>query len=916
MLLVMAFATNVLHAQNTQIRFTGTVTNNNGEVLTDATVVFEPVRSAHTKPSGQPITATNNNGYAVSLPDTSLYRITVSRIGYKKSVKITERGIKEQKIDFILQNNAEINEVVVTAAQTNTKHESIVRSAMEHLQPTSIADLTELLPGGFAKDPNMGAANTIAMRETGAMNAYGQSATNNNYGTSALGTLFVVDGAPISTDANMQYSPLSSTQSTTTGTSAEDSRNTTNRGVDMRSIGTDDIENVEVVQGIPSAEYGNLTSGMVLIKKIRRATPVIVRLKADGYSKLFGIGKGIDLSKHNTHYNSHILNIDLGWLDSKVDPTNNLENYKRITASARYTRQKDRNKFQSAIDYTGTFDKSKTDPNLNYGRIDDYQSNYSRVMLTNNLHLKKFERWSFDVNTSASIQFDRLKQTRLVAPQRYGIVPTGYGEGEQEAHAVFGEYVASYLCDGKPFCASISTKAKRTITRNDNNYIMFGTQWDYAKNFGNGQVYDMERPLSLTGWTSRPRKYSDIPALQNLSAYAELNREFPIKKNTFKLTAGVRLNTLPGLNSKFDMAGKFYADPRVNLSFQAKEIGDVKLIVNAGFGLTTKMPTLNYLYPDKSYSNFNSLVYYDQENPTENSKFVVTTFVQDPTNYNLKPARNQKWELSLAAYYGNGGNATVKLFYEKMNDGFRYSNVYNAYSYNKYSDKSMTDYKECSTLDGYTQVTNGSKIIKQGVELTLNFGRIKAIQTAVNVTGAWFRTQYLNSQPMFESVSGVIDDTTISSQFVGLYDWNDGKINQRANTNITFDTQIPKFSLIFTTSVQTVWFISTKTMWKNGTPVAYISAADGKMHEFDEQSAKDAYLQQLVKTYNADLFKTFTVPMSTLVNLKVTKSIGKNLKLSMFANKILDYLPTYTANGRIIRRSASPYFGMEANIYL
>jgi hypothetical protein len=338
--------------------------------------------------------------------------------------------------------------------------------------------------------------------------------------------------------------------------------------------------------------------------------------------------------------------------------------------------------------------------------------------------------------------------------------------------------------------------------------------------------------------------------------------------------------------------------------------------VNAGFGLTTKMPTLNYLYPDKSYSNFNSLVYYDQENPTENSKFVVTTFVQDPTNYNLKPARNQKWELSLAAYYGNGGNATVKLFYEKMNDGFRYSNVYNAYSYNKYSDKSMTDYNELRTLDGYTQVTNGSKIIKQGVELTLNFGRIKAIQTAVNVTGAWFRTQYLNSQPMFESVSGVIDDTTISSQFVGLYDWNDGKINQRANTNITFDTQIPKFSLIFTTSVQTVWFISTKTMWKNGTPVAYISAADGKMHEFDEQSAKDAYLQQLVKTYNVDLFKTFTVPMSTLVNLKVTKSIGKNLKLSMFANKILDYLPTYTANGRIIRRSASPYFGMEANIYL
>ena len=61
----------------------------------------------------------------------------------------------------------------------------------------------------------------------------------------------------------------------------------------MRSISTDDIESVEIVRGIPSAEYGNLTSGLVNIKRIRKSTPFTARFKADEYSKLFSVGKGI-----------------------------------------------------------------------------------------------------------------------------------------------------------------------------------------------------------------------------------------------------------------------------------------------------------------------------------------------------------------------------------------------------------------------------------------------------------------------------------------------------------------------------------------------------------------------------------------------------------------------------------------------
>ena len=109
-----------------------------------------------------------------------------------------------------------------------------------------------------------------------------------------------------------------------------------------------------------------------------------------------------------------------------------------------------------------------------------------------------------------------------------------------------------------------------------------------------------------------------------------------------------------------------------------------------------------------------------------------------------------------------------------------------------------------------------------------------------------------------------------------------------------------------------MWMIRTKQMWKNGTPMVDISSEDGLLHAYTEDSQDDPYLMQLVRTYNEDQFKPFTVPMSMLINLKMTKEIGKYMRLSFFANKILDYLPDYTANGKVIRRNASPYFGVEA----
>ncbi len=70
-----------------------------------------------------------------------------------------------------------------------------------------------------------------------------------------------MDGIPMSNDAGMTYN-----SGTTVGNNIS-----LNRGVDMRTMPTDEIASVEIQQGIPSVEYGDLTSGLIKIKRKEEA---------------------------------------------------------------------------------------------------------------------------------------------------------------------------------------------------------------------------------------------------------------------------------------------------------------------------------------------------------------------------------------------------------------------------------------------------------------------------------------------------------------------------------------------------------------------------------------------------------------------------------------------------------------------
>ena len=47
---------------------------------------------------------------------------------------------------------------------------------------------------------------------------------------------------------------------------------------------------------------------------------------------------------------------------------------------------------------------------------------------------------------------------------------------------------------------------------------------------------------------------------------------------------------------------------------------------------------------------------------------------------------------------------------------------------------------------------------------------------------------------------------------------------------------------------------------------------------------------------------------------EVTKNFGRWMKVALFVNRMIDYMPDYTTNsGMKVRRTSKPYFGMEMN---
>lgn len=934
--------TETILAQNNKLRITGTVIDS---------LDNKPVEMAIISIVDLGIWSRSNEKGEFFLENVPAGKHTIRfyLLGYKEIniTKFINSDINDW-IQILQPSSLSLGEVTVTATENKLGSVSTIGSeAIEHIQPKSLTDVFQLLPGQITENPSLSTPGQIKLREIP------ESEIKSNY-NNALGTLIIVDGAPISNDANMQ-----TYQGTNSGNmSATAASNTVGRGTDLRDISADNLESVEVIKGVPSAEYGNLTSGVVLVKTKIGEQPWTVKGKADPNTKMGSIYKGLKLR-------SGIINAGIDYAQAYDDIRKKHEGYKRLTGSVAYanTFNLGSKPLDLNIRLSGyrTIDDTKSDPQLKK----DERVKSSQKGLRWGVEGKWMLRKSWITNLEYSFSGDYALNEEYVKKEQVlstGAVPypTSYEDGMFEEQYLPGVYYSEYTIEGKPynFFAKVKGNWSRQFFEQTLNTVKIGVDISVSGNNGQGMEYDVTRPpMSNLTNSTRPRSPKEIPSLKNYSSFIEDKLIQPIGTTELTLQAGVRL-------TKVQPGGYFSAEPRINTSFEIlnRKNNDLfdHLSINFGYGLASKMPTLSYISPDKAYIDDISLNYLDGDN----SLAVITTKVIDRTNPDLKPARSTKKELGLSF---NIQKVSVSLtgYYEKLRNGFSYSSVPYISTYTKFTvdgagkmpefENGKVYYHENgnrleaasstnTTIYTYAAPTNNEALTKKGIEYIVNIGKINAINTSFVIDGAWLWQESYNTQPTYMTIS-----TTLNGEvypYMAIMPANDKTTRQRINTNIRMITHIPQLKMVASLTSQIVWNNRFKYSWEdeNGNSLVYYKDADGNrvygdaalkdmeatryvdpiafidksgsIHEWKKEYSTDSRYQAMVSTYaQSYYFVEERLPPLVQFNLRLTKEFSRNLTLAFMANNFLKINPLTKSNrdSSLVRRNTSFYFGAEIN---
>ena len=828
-----------------------------------------------------------------------------------------------------------LNEVVVTAVEGGeiSSSSKISAQTIEHVQPSSLKDVMQLLPGSITANPSLTSTNQLSIRDIG------------NTASNIAGTALILDGASVSNDSNMQM--LSS--GTAMNSESQNVASTAGGGVDARQVATDNIESVEVIRGIPSAEYGNLTSGIVIVKTKAGRTPLEAKFKADPFSKLAWAGKGFNLRGGGA------VNLGFDWSQSYADQRQHYKGYERITATAAYS-----NILATGTEHPVTLNAHLTfHSNINNYRYDPQMAEMGNIYknrdiggslaVNGNVRLGGWLN-QLDYALSATVARQVDDHSDLVHSPN-GVVTYSRENGLALGRIFNQRYRSSYRIEGVPINLYLQLKTGHYFRWSDTRYtnLKLGVDYRMDDNRGEGFTYDENNPpQSLTAQTTRPRSYKDIPALHNLSAFAEARTAWQFGSTSLRSEVGVRLSNLFLNKEKAKQSSFMVAEPRINLEyiFLNRDNNSVfdKLSVTGGFGISNKMPTLSYLYPNTAYFDAVSL---NRVGSGENASMglVTTTVVPETQNPDLKPANALKWELGLNARLGKM-NGYVTFFHERHKHEYGYlshpitlrfrkfsvpsgstnlefdnPNVY--YTYN--GTRQTAAYEDATELYMWSQPFNTSRTEKYGIEYSWNFGTFEPLRTSLNVDGAWF---HIKRQAEIDSYNYV--DKLYP--YVGLMPAGNGSISDRVNTNFRFITHIPKAKLVFTTTVQVVWYESARSIYEDskGNPVYHLNAdgtrytvtpigfydVDGKFTQWEASMAGDLSMQRMLDNYHLYSFKADRVKPWAMLNFRLTKEFGRLAELSFMANNFLNLSKYHVDENSFSRSQIYPdlYFGAELKL--
>jgi outer membrane receptor protein involved in Fe transport len=877
------------------------------------------------------------------------YAYEVSYLGYRKYAGTIALDERTGSVTVRLEaQSLALAEVMVTAKEGKLRSASVIdQTAIQHIQAKSVEDMLQLVPGGLTKNPDLATAGQAYVREI--------SANANN----SMGTTVLVDGAPLSNDANIQVisTSRSGIRLSENESSGRTYQTTAGRGYDLRTISPDNVESIEVIRGIAGVEYGNLTSGAMIIKTKSGATPLELKAKTDEFSKMFYAGKGLSLGP-----GAGDLNLSLDYTQSYTDVRRKYEGYDRITSNAGYSNVFMKSTtpltFNLRLAYFRNVNSRKSDPQMRTGERIENKNQGARLSVEGNLRLNTglVSNLDYSFMISRSHQVDYEKRFTVL---HTGITPIAEStvDGEFESRYLNASYYSERTVDGRPLNIFAQLKAGKLIQFGENAFstIKAGGDWKHDSNDGDGLVFDpLLPPVVNSVQTLRPRSYKSVPAMNTVSLFLENKTQMPVGSTQLTVQAGVRLSDML-VDKSAGIGDILKLEPRVNMEYRILDKANNRLFddlsLTGGFGISAKMPSLVYLYPDKAYFDESSITYLKSD-LSKGLAVMTTKIVDNTSNPSLRATVNNKYEAGLSwairhitgnviffheRTKGEYGFASVPLIipYNSyaipaagagMTDNFRYGSGGVYYTVN--GTERMAEKTVMRNIRSYSMPSNRNETAKKGIEYSLNLGSIPALKTSLIIDGAWLHIKRISSEPFWQDVVTMLGT---DYPYMPLMPAGSGSVNSRLNTNFRFITHIPSLKMIFSTTAQVVWFETSQNIYEHPDGNAYYMAVDpqssskeAKAHVnpigfIDKDNNYIAWkpehydvfqYRRMITIYSHNnYFGKESYPVTAILNFKLTKEFSRVLDLSFIANNFLSF------SGKYKLRTSSGYANLTIPLY-
>lgn len=795
----------------------------------------------------------------------------VSMLGYKDvEGEICLDGKDNVRI-LMEEESLSMREVVVVAqaGQGGESTTSIIgRQALDHLQATSLKDILQLLPGGVSmKNPSLTSPGQFKVRTL---------ASDDN---ATFGAAIIINGMPVSTNANMN---------TGLGLSSISSGNS---GADLRSIATDDIESVEIIRGVASAEYGDVSSGVMIVNKRIGVSDLNMKARIMPGIMQLHAGKGFDIKSAGS------LNISADYARGTSDPRFLTDKYNRgiLSLAHRKTLLDKTWTLTTNIDlsYTGEWKGADPDEPEAMKKFFSSRDAFSlRLSHNGMLKLDKALARTLKYDVALSLSSDRIFNDRLVSVGSGAILDaTKDGMYEGTPYPSSYETLSGTKSNPVMYWAKFSDLFYLNVGNMSNRFNV-GTEWKIEGNRGIGQ-YD--KTLKFKAFAQdRVRRFCDIPYMNQISAYVEDNVVLTFSERRYpNITGqvGVRWTVVQPWRNERMMA----LSPRLNIAVNPERYLSLRL----GYGISEKVPSLQDLYPSPDYYDFYNMSVSDGQK----SYYLYSTRVFDNKPVSIKTMRGTKYELGFDVRLDNGMSFSVVGYHEKVSRGFGPDNsewktlvfdVWNAADVTFTGQKPIYDQQNPSRRDTvlYNLIRPGNPKSRRnrGIEFDFNFGKINATNTSFYLSGAWSETRSSSSNLGYKLPVG--EARNYGPVYVvypeSSYSFSESR---RFSATLRVVQHIPAIRFIVSASAQCILYEYDHEVSSGTRPLGYIYGSE--YIKFTEDQLDDIEFNFHGYMLKDQIFDTrisnvpVTWPAIWCLDMRVTKEIGDKAGFSFYANNVL-----------------------------